>query len=344
MLEMYPEDPMATGQRGRAMASFLRRRGHTVEVLAPDPERLRDFSRFRFSLWSRVKRRVSGRKILPHLWEYVADDLEPRIRAGAYDVVIARAYPVSYVLTRPLHCRKIVDVASVAYLELFYSGGADAIEVEETYRMEQAVYGAADVILLPHPSQLAFFRKYVHNHGNVISVRLGCDSATASASYSSSPKIVYAGSYYYFQDPLLMARLVPQSPYPIDFYGKIDPNRPFLPSRLNYCGYEPALSFLARYQFGLVTVSQDWLRRYSPVTKFPTYFAHGLPVLFPRWMQEGHEYPAAIPYDEDDFAEQALRVGRDELLWQDLSRKALETAAGLRWDDVLKPLLQVLQA
>jgi glycosyltransferase involved in cell wall biosynthesis len=343
LLEMHAEDPMATGQRGRAIAGFLRRRGHEVEVLAPDPWRLRDFSRFRFSLLSRLRRRVSGRRSLPHLWEYVADEMEARVRAGAYDAVIARAHPVSYVLTRGLACRKVVDVANVGYLELYYSGGADPAEVEETHRRELDVYRAADAVLLPNAGLASFFRRYVLDSAKVISVRLGCDPAAARAEFSPTPRIVYAGSYYYFQDPLLMARLVARSPYPIHFYGKADPNRTFLPSRLDYRGYEPTLDFLAGYQIGLVTVSQDWLRRHSPATKVPSYFAHGLPVLFPRWMEEGYEYPAAVAYDEDDFARQAVQIASDPAIWSDLGRQALETAAGLRWDDVLQPLLGVLK-
>lgn len=344
ILELRSDDPMATGYRGRAIAAFLGRHGHSVDVIAPDPRRLRDFTRFRFSLFSRVKRRVTNRRILPHLWDYVADELEPRLRHGAYDAIIARAHPVAHVLTRRVPGRKIVDVANVGYLELYYSGGADLAEVEETYRMEQAIYAAAEAILLPHPTLAAFFRRYVLDGAKVITVGLGCEPGGRAASYSASPVIVYAGSYNYFQDPLLMARLVAQSPYPIHFYGKQDPNRSFLPSRLDYRGYAPSLDFLAGYQLALVTVSQDWLRRHSPATKFPTYFAHGLPVLFPRWMEEGYAYAAAVPYDEGDFSQQALRVGRDETTWLELNHKALETAAALRWEQVLTPLLAALQA
>src|SRR5262245_6085903 len=106
-LEMYPGDLAATGERGRAIAGFLRRHGHEVEVLGPDPGRLADYTRFRFSFWSRLKRRALRRRFLPHLWEYVADELETRIRQGRYDAVIARAHPVAYVLTRDLPGRKI---------------------------------------------------------------------------------------------------------------------------------------------------------------------------------------------------------------------------------------------
>src|SRR5438105_5060794 len=107
LLEMNESSRSATGARARALEAFLRNEGHRVDILAPSPSRLEDFARFRFSLWSRLKRRALRQRTLPHLWDYIADELEPRIRAGAYDAVIARLQPVAYVLTKPLDCVKI---------------------------------------------------------------------------------------------------------------------------------------------------------------------------------------------------------------------------------------------
>jgi len=342
-LETNPEDPAATGERGRAMAGFLRRHGHQVDVISPDPARLLDYTRFRFSFWSRLKRRTLRRRFLPHLWEYVADELEPRIRRGAYDAVIARAHPLAFVLTRDLPGMKIVDVANVGFLEHYHSWGSDLAEVERDWEMELAVYRAVDAILLPHDILAGFFRRYVFDHPKVMTVRLGADPAAATADWSSSPRIVYAGSYDYFQDPFLLGMLAKRSPFPIHFYGPRDPNFAFLPGRLDYRGFAATPRFLADYQLGLITVSQDRLRQHSPSTKFAYYFAHGLPVLFPSWMKEGFCYEAAIPYDEDGFAATVSALGADEQRWRSLSRRATLIAADLTWERVLSPLLDVLQ-
>jgi hypothetical protein len=178
----------------------------------------------------------------------------------------------------------------------------------------------------------------------VVTVRLGADPAPETASFLSPARIVYAGSYDYIQDPFLLSLLSARSPVPIDCYGSRDPNRPYLPHPLQYRGYEATTSFLARYQLGLITVSQDRLRRHSPATKFAYYFARGLPVLFPEWMLEGHGYTAAVPYTEASFPLVVEGIVGDRERWETLSAQALEIASSLRWETVLAPLVPLLSA
>jgi hypothetical protein len=174
-------------------------------------------------------------------------------------------------------------------------------------------------------------------------VRLGCDPAAAVARHADPPRVVYAGSYYYIQDPYLLAQLSGTSPYPIDCFGPEDPNRKFLPATLQYKGYEPGTGFLADYQFGLITVSRDALRQHSPSTKFPYYFAHGLPVLFPEWMKEGYEYPdCAAPYNAETFA-RTVRLLAAPATWRRMSEAACGLAADLSWNNVLRPLEEMIR-
>lgn len=344
LVEMYAQDQMATGERGRALAAFLRANACHVDVLAPDKARLADFYRFRFSLWSRLKRRTLGRRALPHLWDYLADELEPRIRAGAYDVVIARLQPVAYVLTRLSGCVKVFDSANIGFLETYHGWNADLSELDAEYEREMSIYRSADAVILHHEILAGFFRHHVYDAPKVRAIRMGCYPMSARARYSSAPRLVYAGSYEYLQDPYLLAILSTQSPFPLDCFGKTDPNHPFLPGRLNYRGFQPTTVFLADYQAGVITVSQDRLRRHSPSTKFAYYFACGLPVLFPDWMLEGHTYPAAIPFTETSFADQAKGICRREDRWRELSELATATARDLSWDHVLEPFLTVIGA
>jgi hypothetical protein len=348
ILEFSADQKSATGVRGRAMKRYLEGCGHVVDVLAPEASEIRDFESSRFGISARLKRRLTGGKTLPHLWDFVADLLEPRIRKGAYDAVIGRGQDVGYVLTRPLDCLKILDMANILFLEGYYAWGTNLNEVEETFDKEMRVFKSVDYILSPHELLTEYFiDQFDSDHSlkqKVVTVRLGCDAPKVCASFSSEPRIAYAGSYYYIQDPYLLAQLTKISPFPIDCYGAKDPNRRFLPARLNYRGYVESMDFLADYQFGLITVSRDDLRQNSPATKFPYYFSYGLPVLFPEWMKEGYEYPDfAIAFNEDNFVDRVRGAAQKER-WERMSQQSREAARALTWENVLRPLANLLSS
>jgi len=290
---------------------------------------------------------LKGAKTLPHIWEFIADQLEPQIRKGEYDAVIGRGQDVAYVLTRPLGCVKILDMANILFLEGYYAWGANLNEVEETFDKEMLVFNSVDHILSPHELLTDYFVDQFDSdptlREKIVTVKLGCDMPSVFASHSPEPKIAYAGSYYYIQDPYLLAQLTRISPFPIDCYGAKDPNRRFLPARLNYRGYSESLDLLADYQFGLIAVSRDALRQNSPATKFPYYFSYGLPVLFPEWMKEGYDYPdCAIPFNEENFVLR-VREASKESSWSAMSEAARKTAQRLSWDKTLVPLAVILK-
>jgi hypothetical protein len=348
ILEYSHEQKSATGVRGRAIKTYLQNQGHTVEVLAPSAQALQGFERRRYSLTSRLKRRLLRRKTLAHLWDFLADQLEPQIRRGQFDAVIGRGQEVAYALTRELPCVKILDMANILFLEFYYAWGANLNEVDETFDKEMQVFEAVDYILSPHDLLSQYFLKHFNKSngnlaGKVVTVRLGCELANRQAHFDATPRIAYAGSYYYIQDPYLLAELTRMSPYGIDCYGPKDPNRKFFPAPLQYKGYAETTDFLADYQFGLITVSRDALRQYSPATKFPYYFAYGLPVLFPEWMKEGHAYPqCAIPFTEENFVEQ-VKMASDKSRWEAMSCAAAKLARELEWSKTLLPLGELLQ-
>jgi hypothetical protein len=336
----------ATGVRGRAIATFLRRCGHTVDIVQPTAEDMRRFARARRSWRARVARRWNRRATLPHMWDLIADWLEPRLRAGHYDVVIARSQDVGYVLTRRLASTAVYDMANIGFLEEYYSWSANLAEVEATFDRELELFEAVDWILSPHPLLTEYFSRHFDRNrklaSKVLTVRLGADLPERLATYAEEPRVVYAGSYYYIQDPYLLSELTRTSPVAIDCYGFRDPNRRFLPAPVNYRGYRETTEFLADYQFGLITVSRDALRQHSPATKFPYYFAYGLPVLFPDWMKEGYEYPdCAIPYSELTFAGQ-VAAASDRARWNAMSAAAAKRGRELSWNNVLKPLIEIL--
>ncbi len=348
ILEHAGASTSATGVRGEAMASFLRGVGHDVDVIAPTPEDMRVVARTRSGLRARVARRLRGRATLPHQWELVADRLEPRLRRDRYDAVIARSQEVACVLPRKVAPVAIYDMANIGFLEEYYTWGPNFDEVEATWALECRVLQSVDYILSPHRLLTEYFLAQVDRTGTLapktITVRLGTTPAARFATYEQPPKIVYAGSYYCIQDPWLLAELTRDSRFEIHCYGGRDPNRPFLPARLAYHGFAPRVDFLADFQFGLITVSRDRLRQHSPASKFPYYLAHGLPVLFPEWMQEGYDYPqCAIPYNERTFSSQVASAA-DRARWQEMSEAARCLGRQLHWDIVLRPLADLLQS
>jgi hypothetical protein len=272
--------------------------------------------------------------------------MEPQIRRGHYDVVIGRGQDMAYVLTRPFDCVKILDMANILFLEGYYVWGPNLAEVEETFAKEMSIFNSVDYIFCHHELFTQFFVQHFDTGGNLaakaITARMGCELALRQAQYAYPPRIVYAGSYYYIQDPYLLASLAKASPYLIDCFGPSDPNQSFLPVQLRYKGYAEGTDFLADYQFGLITVSRDLLRQNSPSTKFAYYFACGLPVLFPEWMKEGYTYPdCAMAYNEENFVGQ-LQAAAEPETWHRMSDAALETARELTWEKVLKPVGDVL--
>lgn len=346
LLELDPGQRSGTGVRAAALKRFLETEGHAVEILSPPPRKLRQFPRERFSLRARLTRRLLRRRNLPHFWDCVADLLEPLLRRRRYDAVIGCGQPAAYVLTRGLPGLKILDMANLLYLEQYYGGAQNLADVEETFEKELRLFESVDYVLSPHELLGDFVLAQLARPDlarKLVTARLGCEPAALRARFALPLRIVCAGSYYYMQDPFLLAQLARISPFPIDCFGPQDPNRAFLPARLNYRGYAPSLDFLAGYQLGLVTVARDLLRQHSPATKFASYFAHGLPVLFPDWMKEGHSYPdCALPYDESNFPAQVERMA-EAALWERMSSAAVERARTLTWDQVLRPLGELLR-
>ena len=85
----------------------------------------------------------------------------------------------------------------------------------------------------------------------------------------------------YWNNIPLLARL--SQKYEIDVYGGPKPPKKY---GLNYRGYTPNTDILAEYQFGLITITDDPLRRSSFSSKHLEYMNYGLPVLTPDWRKD----------------------------------------------------------
>lgn len=345
ILELSLEQRSGTALPGLAMERVLRDRGHRARRVGPPPglwERLRAEERSTARSWLR---RASGRPPVNAI-ESLARHLAAMLRAERFDVVIARGIEVGRALCHGVPGLKILDWPNIHYVEAYSSGESDLRRVESIFERERAVLEATDIVLSPGHHLTRFIETTVPVAGlgkKLVTAPLGCEPATRRAQPSATPRIVYAGSYYPIQDPYLLSRLTALSPFPIDCYGPQRPPDAHLPHRLNYRGFAPDPSFLADYQIGLITLSRDRLREASPATKLAYYFSHGLPVLFPAWMKEGHDFQTcAIPYAEGIFTERARSIINPER-WAPLSAAAIKAAGERSWARTLGPLVDAIE-
>jgi len=157
------------------------------------------------------------------------------------------------------------------------------------------------------------------------------------ASFSAEPRIVFLGSLLgaWVNLPLL-ERL--SKCYQVDVWGGPPPRKR---AAIRYLGYAPTLDILADYQIGLVTISDDPLRRMSFSSKQLQYFSYGLPVLVPAWRNDAVLAPASVPYTEETFLDQVATLA-DRTVWEATSARALGLASELSWDSALRPLTEFL--
>jgi hypothetical protein len=140
-----------------------------------------------------------------------------------------------------------------------------------------------------------------------------------------------------FIDIPLLSRLAKLYPH-IDVYGAPPPD-PAL--GLNYLGYASP-TVLQEYQLGLITCTQDELRRNGFSAKHLEYLAHGLPVLVPKWRSHLDLLRGSIPYDELTFSA-VVNALSDEHEWRRVSDEAYAQAQRLSWDETLRPLERLLR-
>jgi hypothetical protein len=122
----------------------------------------------------------------------------------------------------------------------------------------------------------------------------------------------------------------------LDIYGSPPPD-PAL--GLRYRGY--ASPSVRPYQFGLITCTDDPLRRDSFSAKHLEYLAAGLPVLVPAWRRSAGELAGSLPYEERNFLTVADQYsGKHD--WQRASDEAYAQAQCLTWERTLAAMESVL--
>jgi len=350
-------DRVSNGVKPVEVERFLHARGHHVELVntyylgraSGKPgsvwNKLPPLAPKRFALYmveafsALVRRWPFARRHLSY-YGLVADHrLRRNILASSlplddFDLVICETPHDSGVLTVPTRAQTLYDCPTPWADELRNDRKLTARQHAKLRKWETQVFESVNHLSFWWPS---YAKHAVEEYGisdrNLMYLNYGCALSSGRAEFADLPRIVYIGSLGGSAINLpLLSRLTKLYPY-IDVYGEPPPKAEL---ELNYLGWA-APSVLQQYQLGLITCSDDQLRRNGFSAKHPQYLAYGLPVLVPSWRRHLELLRGSVPYAESTFLSVIERLShRSE--WQRASDEAYVQAQQLTWDTTLKPL------
>lgn len=350
-------DPYANGVYPRELAKYLRAKGCQVELYStfhlsragqhglgallprPRPKQLALYFMEAVGYVAGRLGRAPQRAVLSATIGQVIRLRGAIIRANladsSYDMIICQNNPDNaFVAGGRLAPIQILHLPSPLAEEYFFGGQITKRAFERLRDYEATLYAKADHMGFHWHTYTDYVKRTKYDGPNFgFNLACGVDQQSAHATFRDQPRIVFMGllNGYWVNLPLLkrLCELYPD----IDIYG--GPRLAGLGD--NYKGYAPSTDVLARYQLGLVTVSDDPLRRSSFSSKQLRYYSYGLPVLAPNWRHDGELDEAALLYDEESFLD-LVKTCSDEEKWGQLSAKALKIAQHFDWQRVLRPI------
>jgi hypothetical protein len=283
---------------------------------------------------------LGDRKALVKQMQKWADVIERDIiDKGHYDLVICESFLHAYVFTRDLGCQTLFDCPTPYVDELEASNEYDRDQIGMLRDIEREIYEGSTYVAFHWRTYKDFVSKYVYDGNNLITLDWGCHPKENRAMFDARPKVVYIGYLGgYWINKELLSKLSNRAPSMIDVYGLPRPEKRY---GLNYLGYAEDTDVLNRYQFGLITISKDRLRREGFSAKHLEYLSYGLPVLVPDWRENLELIKGSVPYNEVDFLDM-VELYSDEEQWNRMSDTAYEQAKGLDWDITLKGLEDIV--
>jgi hypothetical protein len=261
--------------------------------------------------------------------------LRAKLADSSYDLIICEHnLDNAFVEGDRIAPTQVLHLPSPFAEELFFGDKISARAFKKFKTYDAELYAKADHVGFHWHTYTKYVKRTKYDGSNLdINLPFGVEPQDKRAKFQGPPRIVFLGllSGYWVNVPLLK-RLCELYPH-IDIYG--GPRLTELGD--NYKGYAPTTDVLEEYQFGLVTVSDDPLRRNSFSSKQLRYYSYGLPVLSPNWRHDSVLDEAALLYDEKSFVD-LVNSYSDEEKWRELSDKALKIAQQYDWEEVLRPL------
>jgi hypothetical protein len=261
------------------------------------------------------------------------------IRSKHYNLIICVSQLDAYVLTRvDKNCRTIFSCPTPFAEELYYGNLLTDSQHKKLMDFETKIYERCTYLSFHWDTYAQYIKKYYHYAlDNIVNMNKGTEETASKAEYTMNPKIVYLGKLdgYWINLPLLskLSKI-----YPIDVYGSPAPDPKY---ELNYKGYATS-DILSQYQFGLITITDDKLRREGFSAKHLDYLSYGLPVLIPEWRANAKNLKGTVLFNEDNFLS-CIRYYAQKEQWDILHTEALQQAKELRWENTLKALDNILE-
>jgi hypothetical protein len=356
-------DGYANGWRPVEIERFLRGRGHQVHVAntfylsraSTDSKSLRNkLPRLRPKLLALYAVEAASR-VFTRGWKFgrrhlsyyllLADCRLRRSILGSslplddFDLIISATPHDAELLTVPTTAHTFYDCPDPWADELWFEGRLTKQQHRKLRCRETELFDSVDFLSFSWESYARYAEKhYGISAHNLRQLNWGCVPVAERAQFGDPPRVAYLGSLTsrYINLPLL-SRLTKLYPH-IDVYGGPPPD----PSLgLNYLGWAPP-TVLQSYQFGLITCTQDEIRRDGFSAKHLDYIAYGLPVLVPVWRRHMDLLRGSVAYDENTFASVIASLSKEKE-WRRVSDEAYAQAHRLTWDKTLHPLDTLLR-
>lgn len=255
-----------------------------------------------------------------------------------FDLIIGESQADSKFFLYRQNCKTLYHCATPWADELYYGGELTKRQYEKFLDLELRIYKSVTYLAFHWYVYADYVKKYYYKGDNLFPLDSGCTVKEYSAKFRSPPRIVYLGYLGgYWINLSLLSRLAKIYPH-IDVYGAPPPPKKY---GLNYKGYASP-EILSAYQFGLITISKDRLRKEGFSAKHMEYLSYGLPVLMPEWRQNAKHVKGTIMYNEKNFKEVVKKYSAKDA-WTKVSRDARRQAQYYNWDAVLEPLSRILK-
>jgi hypothetical protein len=255
-----------------------------------------------------------------------------------YDLIICSSQIDSYALLNvSKNGRTFFSCPTPFADELYYSRLVTRAKHEKFRDFEMQIYKRCTYLSFHWETYADYVVKhYEYDTKNIVKMNKGTEETSNQATYNPVPGIIYFGKLdgNWINLPLL-AKL--SKLYPIDIYGSPTPDPKY---GLNYKGYTTS-DILSKYQFGLITITKDKLRKEGFSAKHLDYLSHGLPVLVPEWRENARNLKGTILFNESNFLTQIKYYSQQEQ-WHTIHEEALKQADELRWEKTLKAFDDIL--
>ena len=233
--------------------------------------------------------------------------------------------------------KTLYDSPTIFFKELELSEKFNKNTISQIKHFESAALSNSDFVSFHWYTyfKLAKNINFKVNHPTILNWT--CTPQTKLASYKPICKTIHIGKLNsYWVNPKLLSHIADN--INLDIYSYETPDPQIYPSLKKFKGRYENESILSKYQFGLLTISDDDIRKSGFSAKYLLYLSYGLPVLCPSWRHDPLLSPATIYYNQSNI-KTLIKKYQNPILWQQKHQAALKLSKHLSTDNNLVKLL-----